>query len=105
MFRHRYWKEPYFKALASIKEVADKHNLTMPEVALGWITHHSQLKREYGDSVLVGASSLPHIKQVIMTPHYHSKKKLNNFYQNLIDLEKGPLRKSFLQIVGLYKMG
>ncbi|KAF5330595.1 hypothetical protein D9619_005737 [Psilocybe cf. subviscida] len=73
MYRARYWKEPYFKALASVKDVAEKHHLTMPEVALRWMTHHSQLKREYGDSILIGASSLPHIKQ------------------NLIDLEKGPL--------------
>ncbi|PPQ66845.1 hypothetical protein CVT26_009624 [Gymnopilus dilepis] len=69
----QYWKEPYFKALSSIKNVADAHNLTLTEVALRWISHHSQLKREYGDAVLIGASSLNHIKQ------------------NLVDLEKGPL--------------
>ena len=34
------------------------------------------MKREYGDSVLIGASSTKHIEQ------------------NLIDLEKGPLRES-----------
>ncbi|KAF9476588.1 Aldo/keto reductase [Pholiota conissans] len=72
-YRDRYWKEPYFKALASIKEVAEKHNLTMPEIALRWISHHSLLKREHGDAVLIGASSLKHIEQ------------------NLLDLEKGPL--------------
>ncbi|KAF8964665.1 Aldo/keto reductase [Flammula alnicola] len=72
-YRNRYWKEPYFKALASIKAVTDKHGLTMTETALRWISHHSLLKREYGDAVLIGASSLKHIEQ------------------NLIDLEKGPL--------------
>ena len=61
---HRYWKDAYFTALASIKEVADKHNLTMSEIALRWISHHSLLKREYGDAVLIGASSLNHIEQV-----------------------------------------
>ncbi|TFY65364.1 hypothetical protein EVG20_g5625 [Dentipellis fragilis] len=69
----RYWKEPFFKALADIRAVADKHDLTMVEVALRWISHHSLLKREFGDSVLIGASSVEHIKQ------------------NLVDLEKGPL--------------
>jgi aflatoxin B1 aldehyde reductase len=34
------------------------------------------MKREFGDSVIIGASSLHHIKQ------------------NLLDLEKGPLRES-----------
>ncbi|KAJ3766687.1 Aldo/keto reductase [Lentinula raphanica] len=72
-YRNRYWKEPYFKAMASIQAVADKHNLTMAEIALRWVSHHSLMKREYGDAILIGASSLEHIKQ------------------NLIDLEKGPL--------------
>ncbi|KAF8964664.1 Aldo/keto reductase [Flammula alnicola] len=72
-YRNRYWKEPYFKALASIRAVAEKHNLTLTEVALRWISHHSLLKREYGDAVLIGASSLKHIEE------------------NLVDLEKGPL--------------
>jgi len=72
----RYWKEPYFKALELIRTVAGKHGLTMAEVALRWVSHHSLMKREYGDSILIGASSLKHIEQ------------------NMIDLEKGPLRKS-----------
>ncbi|TFY55976.1 hypothetical protein EVG20_g9115 [Dentipellis fragilis] len=59
--------------LTEIQAVADKHNLTMAEVALRWVSHHSLMKREFGDSVLIGASSVEHIKQ------------------NLVDLEKGPL--------------
>lgn len=50
----------------------------MTEVALRWVSHHSLLKREYGDSILIGASSVNHIEQ------------------NMVDLEKGPLRKSFI---------
>ncbi|KIK54557.1 hypothetical protein GYMLUDRAFT_1022648 [Collybiopsis luxurians FD-317 M1] len=72
-YRQRYWNEPYFKALASIQATAEKHNLTMAEIALRWVSHHSFMKREYGDSILIGASSLKHIEQ------------------NLVDLEKGPL--------------
>ncbi|KAH9483768.1 Aldo-keto reductase [Psilocybe cubensis] len=72
-YRNRYWNEPYFKALASIRVVAEKHNLTLTEVALRWISHHSLLKKDKGDAVLIGASSLKHIKE------------------NLVDLEKGPL--------------
>ncbi|KAJ7499440.1 Aldo/keto reductase [Mycena latifolia] len=72
-YRNRYWKEPYFNALKSIRPVVEQHNLTMAEVALRWISHHSLMRREHGDAVLIGASSLNHIEQ------------------NLIDLEKGPL--------------
>jgi aflatoxin B1 aldehyde reductase len=73
----------------------------MAEVALRWVSHHSLMKRyvtfrspptgpgdgdrladngaddahrEYGDAIIIGASSLKHIEQ------------------NLLDLEKGPLR-------------
>ncbi|KLO16931.1 Aldo/keto reductase [Schizopora paradoxa] len=72
-YRKRYWNEHYFKALDIIKDAADKAGLTMSEVALRWVSHHSLMKREFGDAVLIGASSLKHIEQ------------------NLIDLEKGPL--------------
>jgi aryl-alcohol dehydrogenase-like predicted oxidoreductase len=44
-------------------------------LALRWLSHHSALKRETGDAILIGASSVKHIEQ------------------NLVDLEKGPLRK------------
>ena len=50
--------------MASIQAVADAHNLTMSEIALRWVSHHSKMKREYGDAVLIGASSVAHIEQV-----------------------------------------
>jgi len=72
-YRSRYRNEHYFKAMDIIKAASDKAGLTLAEVALRWMSHHGQLKREYGDAILIGASSLNHIEQ------------------NLIDLEKGPL--------------
>ena len=63
----RYWKDAYFKALEPIEAVAEKHKLTLAEVALRWMTHHSYLKREHGDTVIIGASSLGHIKEVRAT--------------------------------------
>ncbi|KLO16932.1 Aldo/keto reductase [Schizopora paradoxa] len=72
-YRRRYWNEHYFKALQIIQDAADEAGLTMQEVALRWICHHSSMRRENGDSVLIGASALGHIEQ------------------NLVDLEQGPL--------------
>ncbi|KZV99253.1 Aldo/keto reductase [Exidia glandulosa HHB12029] len=72
-YRARYWNDKYFEAMEIIRPVAEKHNLTMAEVALRWMSHHSLLKRKYNDAVLIGASSTKHIEQ------------------NLIDFEKGPL--------------
>lgn len=60
----RYWNDAYFEALASIKKVADTHKLTLAEISLRWVSNHSLMKREHGDSILIGASSLNHIEQV-----------------------------------------
>lgn len=80
-YRMRYWNEPYFKALDMVKAVAEAHNLTLPEIALRWVSHHSEMKRAYGDSVIIGASSLKHIEQ------------------NLLDLEKGPLPEEVVKVL------
>ncbi|KDE09623.1 hypothetical protein MVLG_00030 [Microbotryum lychnidis-dioicae p1A1 Lamole] len=50
-YRKRYFNDHYFEALALIEPVAKKNNLTMCEVALRWINHHSC------DQILFGASS------------------------------------------------
>ena len=74
----RYWNDPYFEAIELLKPVCEKNNLTLAEVALRWMSHHSKTSREQGDSVIIGASSTKHLEQ------------------NLADLEKGPLRTSFV---------
>jgi aflatoxin B1 aldehyde reductase len=71
--RGRYWNDSYFDALDIINGVAEKHGLTVAEIALRWLHHHSQLKAELGDAVIIGASSTKHLEG------------------NLTDLEKGPL--------------
>lgn len=73
MYRARYWNDSMFDALDLLRPVAKKHGLTEAECALRWMTHHSLLKREHGDAVIIGASSTKHLEE------------------NLIDLEKGPL--------------
>jgi aflatoxin B1 aldehyde reductase len=69
----RYWNDTYFDALELIEAAAEKHGLTVAEVALRWVEHHSQMKKELGDAIIVGASSTRHLEE------------------NLADLEKGPL--------------
>ncbi|KAI1347137.1 Aldo/keto reductase [Xylaria sp. FL0043] len=67
------WNESYFDALDIIKSVAKKLGLTVAEMALRWLVHHSALRRELGDAIILGAGSL------------------GNLESNLTDLEKGPL--------------
>ncbi|KAG9126374.1 hypothetical protein FRC07_003680 [Ceratobasidium sp. 392] len=72
-YRARYWREEYFRALEIVDKAAQAHQLTIAECALRWVNHHSSLKPEYNDAVIIGASSQHHIES------------------NLVDLEKGPL--------------
>ena len=79
MYRGRYWNDEYFDALDVLRPVAKKHGLTEAECALRWMTHHSLLKREHGDAIIIGASSVKHMEE------------------NMLDLEKGPLPEEIVQ--------
>ncbi|TVY31723.1 Aflatoxin B1 aldehyde reductase member [Lachnellula occidentalis] len=71
--RLRYWNNAYFDALDILRPVVKKYALSEADVALRWLAHHSQLKGELGDAVVVGASSTKHLEE------------------NLAALEAGPL--------------
>ena len=81
MYRGRYFKDATFDALRIIEPVAEKHNLTLIEIALRWCKHHSALKMKNGgrDGIILGVSSLDQLKG------------------NLTDLEKGPLPEDVIQ--------
>ena len=74
-YRNRYFKDATFEALRLIEPVAQKHGLTLLEIALRWCTHHSALRMQNGgrDGVIIGISSFEQLES------------------NLKDLEKGPL--------------
>ncbi|KAB5596456.1 hypothetical protein CTheo_93 [Ceratobasidium theobromae] len=63
-YRARYWREDYFRALEVIDKAVDSHGLTISECALRWINHHSLLKPEYGDAIIIGASRKDHVESV-----------------------------------------
>ena len=75
LYRKRYFKDTTFDALRLIEPVAQRHDLTMIEIALRWCTHHSALKMQKGghDGVIIGVSNFDQLEG------------------NLTDLEKGPL--------------
>ncbi|KAK4543023.1 hypothetical protein LTR36_006021 [Oleoguttula mirabilis] len=79
MYRMRYWNDAHFDALDVLRPVAKKHGLTEAECALRWMTHHSELKGEKGDAIIIGASSVKHMEE------------------NMVDLEKDPLPEEVVQ--------
>ncbi|KAH7078682.1 aflatoxin B1 aldehyde reductase member 2 [Paraphoma chrysanthemicola] len=82
MYRERYFKNSTFEALKLVEGAAEKHKLTLLEIALRWCIHHSELKtRAKGgnDGVIIGVSSFSQLEG------------------NLADLEKGPLPEDVVQ--------
>ncbi|EFE29535.1 aryl-alcohol dehydrogenase Aad14, putative [Trichophyton benhamiae CBS 112371] len=74
LYRRRYFKDATFDALKIIEPVAEKHKLSLVEIAFRWMLHHSALNIKEGkDGVIIGVSSYEQLEQ------------------NLDDLEKGPL--------------
>ncbi|RAH65096.1 aldo/keto reductase family protein [Aspergillus aculeatinus CBS 121060] len=75
LYRKRYFKDATFDALRIIEPVAEKHGLTLPEIAFRWIRHHSLLNIKEGgrDGIIVGVSSIAQLES------------------NLRDIQKGPL--------------
>ncbi|KZT26245.1 Aldo/keto reductase [Neolentinus lepideus HHB14362 ss-1] len=71
MYRERYFREGYFKAMEILKPVAERHNLRLTEIALRWCQHHSALTPD--DGIILGASSAEQLNM------------------NCADSEKGPL--------------
>lgn len=57
-----YFKDELFKASERLVAAANEAGMTGHAAALRWVVHHSQLKPEYGDAVLLGASSVEQLK-------------------------------------------
>ncbi|KAF2450544.1 aflatoxin B1-aldehyde reductase [Karstenula rhodostoma CBS 690.94] len=78
IYRARYLQDGNLAALSIIEPVVTAHGLTLIEVALRWLVHHSALKMRTGggnDGIIIGASSLSQLDT------------------NLAQFEKGPLPK------------
>ncbi|KAF3909954.1 hypothetical protein ABW20_dc0104849 [Dactylellina cionopaga] len=79
--RARYWTDRFFEAVDLIKPAAEKHGLTQAECALRWLVHHSVLKKELGDAIIIGVSSVKHLED------------------NLADVERGPLPEDVVKAI------
>ena len=62
-YRKRYWKKTFFDAVAMIEAAAEKHGISSIDATYRWLAYHSMLNGERGDAILIGASSLEHLRQ------------------------------------------
>jgi aflatoxin B1 aldehyde reductase len=63
LYRDRYLNDAYLDALAEIHRSCEGHGLDAISVALRWLIHHSQLNAERNDGIIIGASSLEHLRR------------------------------------------
>ncbi len=71
--RSRYWQSAHFDALEIVRDAASSHGLSEIECTMRWLKHHSIIKAELGDGIVIGAADVKQLREV------------------LGDLEKGPL--------------
>jgi len=58
-------KGSYMAALEEWAEAAEKQGCSKAELAYRWVAFNSPLKEEYGDAIIVGASSLQQLEQTV----------------------------------------
>jgi len=81
------YKKPTIEAVADrAREIAAKHGISGHAAALRWTVHHSSLAAQFGDAVIIGASSPAQLRA------------------NLDMIEEGPLPKEVVNAMDtLYK--
>lgn len=62
-YRKRYWKKGYFEALDIVRDECSRMGIPCAEAAYRWLVNHSMMNADYGDGILIGASSIEQLKQ------------------------------------------
>ncbi|KAJ4926784.1 hypothetical protein JOQ06_014530 [Pogonophryne albipinna] len=66
-YRDRYWKPSQFDAIKVVIEALEtvygSEKPTMTSAAMRWMYHHSQLKGDLGDGVIIGMSTMDQLQQ------------------------------------------
>lgn len=62
-YQNRYWKQSYFDAVDLVKAACVREGVSPAEAAYRWLVHHSMLRKDRGDGIIVGASRLQHLQQ------------------------------------------
>jgi len=65
MYGGMYGKPSYLEALAEWEDAAKEAGCSRADLAYRWVKYNSPLSPEFGDAVIVGASSLEQIKQTL----------------------------------------
>ncbi|XP_068171899.1 aflatoxin B1 aldehyde reductase member 4-like [Antennarius striatus] len=66
-YRDRYWKQSHFQGidlvLQALEEAYGEQKPTLTSAAMRWMYHHSYLKGDLGDGVIIGMSTMEQLQQ------------------------------------------
>lgn len=65
MYTNLYSKPSYLEALQEWSDIAQEEGIPKAELAYRWVAYNSSLKPEYGDGIIVGASSMEQLEQTL----------------------------------------
>ena len=65
MYRSMYMKPAYLEALSKWEAIANEEGCSRAELAYRWVTYNSPLKKEQGDAIVVGASTVEQLEQTL----------------------------------------
>lgn len=65
MYKRMYAKPAFIKALEKWAAIAEEEKTTRADLAYRWVAYNSPLKKELGDAIIVGASSLEQLDQTL----------------------------------------
>lgn len=78
-YKDRYWKKSFFEAIHFLNNECTQFEISLVEAAYRWLAYHSNIRKEDGDGIIIGASEISHLEQ------------------NLTTVQKGPLPESVVQ--------
>ncbi|XP_064391547.1 aflatoxin B1 aldehyde reductase member 2-like isoform X2 [Halichondria panicea] len=65
MYRDRFWRESVFRGVECVRGALDECYgvgvVSLVRAAFRWLNHHSQLRPEHGDAVIIGCSKVEHL--------------------------------------------
>jgi aryl-alcohol dehydrogenase-like predicted oxidoreductase len=58
--QHMYYREPDFRVLDRVEELAERHGVSPAQIALAWMLH-----KDYVTAPIIGASKMAHLEQAV----------------------------------------
>ncbi|KAH0421765.1 hypothetical protein CcaCcLH18_13239 [Colletotrichum camelliae] len=66
IYHKLYVKDSYLSALEEWGKIAEEEQISKAELAYRWVVYHSILRKEYGDGIVFGSSSLSQMEETLL---------------------------------------